>query len=261
MAGCEQAGKLRKKAKDLTVKEDRTNFLQLILSRRAIQASEETKSLLHRLIFLAKISPELADKRNLAEYWERLFLSLQRYYRGEGVTGLLLLYPAYVVHTVESSSDMLYSILRDLRDMHQHGQRALVLDPKILVVSHNIPSRLFQQWNYKVLNVPGRHLGYDTSREEPLERIISECVAMLLKLGMHLWKYPKSPQNLPDGVLQKVPDLIIPQDTICHLLECRDLLSPDQFLQAYDSPLNILMDSGCAFGSDNTSSVLCVAIA
>ncbi|XP_019357730.1 PREDICTED: uncharacterized protein C7orf62 homolog isoform X2 [Gavialis gangeticus] len=243
MAGCEQAGKPRKKAKDLTVKEDRTNFLQLILSRRAVQASEETKSLLHRLIFLAKISPELADKRNLAEYWERLFLSLQRYYRGEGVTGLLLLYPTYIVHTVESSSDMLYSILRDLRDMHQHGQRALILDPKILVVSHNIPSRLFQQWNYKVLNVPGRHLGYDTSREEPLETIISECVAMLLKLGMHLWKYPKSPQNLPDGVLQKVPGLIIPQDTICHLLECRDLLSPDQFLQAYDSPLNILMDS------------------
>lgn len=54
----------------------------------------------------------------------------------------------------------------------------------------------------------------------------------------------QSPQNLPDGVLQKVPDLIIPQNTICHLLECRDLLSPDQFLQAYDSPLNILMDSG-----------------
>lgn len=36
-----------------------------------------------------------------AEYWEHLFLSLQRYYHGEGVTGLLLLYPTYVVHTVE----------------------------------------------------------------------------------------------------------------------------------------------------------------
>lgn len=46
MAGCEQAGKPRKKAKDLTVKEDRTNFLQLILSRRAIQASEETVSII-----------------------------------------------------------------------------------------------------------------------------------------------------------------------------------------------------------------------
>uniref|UniRef100_A0A8C0G6W0 Uncharacterized protein n=1 Tax=Chelonoidis abingdonii TaxID=106734 RepID=A0A8C0G6W0_CHEAB len=163
-------------------------------------------------------------------YWHRLFLSLQRYYQGEGVTGLLLLYPTYVVHTLEVRG------------------RALVLEPKILVLSHNIPSRLFQQWSYKVLAVPSRHLGYDTSREEPIETITGECLAMLLKLGMHLLKYPKvgtlgGPLNLPDAVLEEVSNLIIPQDTIYHLLECRELLSPAQFLQAYDSPLNVVMDS------------------
>ncbi|XP_074927844.1 uncharacterized protein LOC116822896 isoform X4 [Chelonoidis abingdonii] len=145
--------------------------------------------------------------------------------------------------------------------MQAQQHRALVLEPKILVLSHNIPSRLFQQWSYKVLAVPSRHLGYDTSREEPIETITGECLAMLLKLGMHLLKYPKSPLNLPDAVLEEVSNLIIPQDTIYHLLECRELLSPAQFLQAYDSPLNVVMDSGHMFGSDNPYAVARVASA
>ncbi|XP_043384587.1 testis-expressed protein 47-like isoform X2 [Chelonia mydas] len=211
------------------------------------QKAIRKKLLLHRLVFLAKISPELADKQDLAGYWHRLFLSLQRYYQGEGVTGLLLLYPTYLVHTLEASSEVLYSILRDLRDMQPQQHRALVLEPKILALSHNIPSRLFQQWSHKVLDVPSRHLGYTTLREEPIETIIGECLAMLLKLGMHLLKYPQSSPNLPNAVLEKVPNLIISQDTICHLLECQELLSPAQFLQIYDSPLNVVMDSECVW--------------
>ncbi|KAJ6655059.1 hypothetical protein lerEdw1_006112 [Lerista edwardsae] len=202
-----------------------------------------TKALLHRLIFLAKISPELADKRDLAEYWEQLFVSLQRYYyQSEAVTGLLLLYPAYIVHVLESSSDVLYSVLRDLRDMEQQ-QRVLVQDAKILVMSHNLPSRLFQQWNFKVLNMTQTRLDDDVPQES-VEAIISECLAAFLKLGMHLLKYPKNPKNLPDTVLEKAAEFIVPQDTLSHLLDCQELLSPAQYLQLYDSPVNILMDSG-----------------
>nr|XP_028572998.1 testis-expressed protein 47-like isoform X2 [Podarcis muralis] len=235
--------------------EERTNLLDQLLQEKVHSGTKETKSLLHRLIFLAKISPELADKRDLAEYWEQLFASLQRsYYQSEGVTGLLLLYPAYVIHILESSSDMLYAVLRDLRDMEQQ-QRVLVLGAKILVMSHNLPSRLFQQWNYKVLNVPERYQEYSAAREEPTEAIICECLTTLLKLGKHLQRYPKKPKNLEDAILEKVPELIVPQDTICHLLECQELLSAAQYLQLYDSPLNILMDSGLVFRSDDPTSV------
>lgn len=72
--------------------------------------------------------------------------------------------------------------------------RVLVLDAKILVMSHDIPSRLFQRWSYKVLSVPESHLGYDTPhtpREESADVLLSECLATLLYLGKHLLKYPK----------------------------------------------------------------------
>ncbi|XP_039211019.1 testis-expressed protein 47-like isoform X2 [Crotalus tigris] len=253
--------------------EERTNFLNQLLLDRVLHGTEDTKSLLHRLIFLAKISPDLADKRYLAEYWEQLFLNLQRQYcQGVGITGLLLLYPTYIIHILEdccvtvktwskpwklikersnlelrtnfltSSSDVFYSVLRDLRDMEQQ-KRVLVLDAKILVVSHNLPSRLFPQWSYKMLNLPERYLNYETSHEEPVEATISECLTALLKLGKHLLKYPKSPKNLPDHFLEEVPEFIVSQDTIGFLLECQELLSPAQFLHLFEFPLNIQMDS------------------
>ncbi|KAM6471628.1 testis-expressed protein 47-like isoform 3-T3 [Liasis olivaceus] len=223
--------------------EERTSFLNQLLHDRVLHGTEDTKSLLHRLIFLAKISPDLADKRNLAEYWEQLFLNLQRhYYQGVGVTGLLLLYPTYIIHILESSSDVLYSVLRDLRDMEQQ-KRVLVLDVKILVMSHNLPARLFQQWNYKVLNLPERYLNYETPHEEPVEATICECLTALLRLGKYLLNYPKSPKNLPDHFLEEVPEFIVSQDTIGFLLECQELLSPAQFLHLFEFPLDIQMDS------------------
>lgn len=78
----------------------------------------------------------------------------------------------------------------------------LVLGAKILVMSHNLPSRLFQQWNYKVLNVPESYQEYNADREEPTEAIICECLTTLLKLGKHLQRYPKvwALEPLPEWV-------------------------------------------------------------
>ncbi|XP_053310128.1 testis-expressed protein 47-like [Spea bombifrons] len=217
-----------------------TSFFQQLLNKRMVlNARDDTKSLLHRLIFVSKISSELADKRDLGEYWEKTF---QGYNQGDYVSGLLLLYPSYTIHVLESSSDVLYCVLRELRNMKKQGNRALVLDPRIVVMSHDIPSRLFSQWSYKVLHVPAQHLG-DKYANETVDDIISECLTKILKIGKHLTKYPKGSKNIPDSAFEKVPDLIIPQASISFLLHCKDLLTPDQFLETYDSPLNILMDS------------------
>ncbi|XP_042305963.1 testis-expressed protein 47-like isoform X5 [Sceloporus undulatus] len=240
MASSQAASSFLYEEMDDFIFHERISVYQLQL---AGQREAGKKSLLHRLVFLAKISPDLADKRDLAEYWEQLFVNLQRSsYQGEGITGLLLLYPTCIVHILESSSDVLYSILRDLRDMEEQ-QRALVLDAKILIMSHKIPSRLFQQWHYKVLRVSERHLDYDTSQEDSAETLTHECLTVLLKLGKHLLQHPKSPKNLPDTILEKVPELIVHQNTICYLLACHELLSPAQYLQLFDFPVNLQMDS------------------
>ncbi|XP_029456177.1 testis-expressed protein 47-like [Rhinatrema bivittatum] len=233
-------GKSKNRRTLSSTKVRRTLFQHILHKRMILNTKDDLKSLLHRLIFLAKISPNLEDKRNLSEHWEHLFVSLQRYYQGEGVTGLLLLYPSYAVHILESSSDVLYSVLRDLKKMKKQKDRALVLEPRILVMSHNIPNRLFQQWSCKLLDIPNKKVPF---HEESTERIINECITKLLKLGMHMLLQPTVDISISDSISEKVPELIIPQTAICHLMECDELLTPELFLQAYDSPLNIIMDS------------------
>ncbi|KAM3923877.1 testis-expressed protein 47-like [Leptodactylus fuscus] len=237
-----EAGKARAPSwkSETTPEKTGTSFFHQQLNKRMVlSAREDVKSLLHRLIFVSKISPNLADKRDLGEYWEQQF---QRYNQGENVTGLLLLYPTYTVHCLESSGDVLYCVIWDLQRMKKQGDRALILDPKMIVISHNIPSRLFSQWSYKVLDVPGQYLGEKFS-EEATEGIVSECITKVLKIGKHLTKYPKGSKNIPHSVFEKIPELVIPQTSILHLLQCKDLLTPEQFLKMYDTPLHLMLDN------------------
>uniref|UniRef100_A0A8C5R5Z2 BLUF domain-containing protein n=1 Tax=Leptobrachium leishanense TaxID=445787 RepID=A0A8C5R5Z2_9ANUR len=226
-------------------------YHQLLNKRMVLNARDDTKSLLHRLIFVSKLSPELADKRDLAGYWEHQF---HQGNQGETVTGLLLLYPSYTVHVLESSSEVLYWVFRELKNMKRQGSRALVLEPRILVMSHNIPNRLFSQFSYKVLDVPTRHLEEKYS-DEATDGIITECLTKILNIGMHLAKYPKGSKNIPDAVFEKISELTIPQGFISHLLQCKEFLTPEQFLEIYDGPMNILLDSGHIFGSVNQDKV------
>ncbi|XP_060700558.1 testis-expressed protein 47 isoform X1 [Hemiscyllium ocellatum] len=221
---------------------DRISMFHRVLERRMnANLKEETKSLLHRLFFLAKTSPELVNKRDLGGYYENLFQKLQR--SGEGITGLLLLYSSHIIHVIESSSDVLYSVIGDLKDMQQQQERALLLEPKILLISHNIPRRLFQQWEYNVLNITAKRLD-DTLQGEPIEKIISECLTLLIKLGMHMQKTYKEFPNKPiSSVLDNVPELIVPQELIQRLLKSNELLTPHQFLDIYNAPLSVIIDS------------------
>lgn len=214
-------------------------FHQLLNKRMVLNSRDDAKSILHRLIFVSTISPDLADKRALGEFWEQQF---QQYNQGETVTGILLLYPSCTIHVLESGGDVLYCVLRDLRKMKKRGERALVPNAKILVLSHNIPNRLFSQWSYKVLDVPGQYLG-DKYSEEATDGIITECLTKILKIGKQLTKYPKGSKTIPNSLFEKLPELTIPQTSILHLLHSRELLTPDQFLQAYDSPLHVTLDS------------------
>ncbi|KAM4624585.1 testis-expressed protein 47 [Polymixia lowei] len=199
------------------------------------------KFLLHRLIVIAALPQELADRRGLGVHYEELNLHLQRQYQVESITGLLLIYPSCMLHIIESSSEVLVSLLQNLKDMQERTDCILVEAPRVLLMSHDLPSRLFQQWSYKVLNVQARTLG-EESEEETTETLVSRVLSILLKLGNHPEIVKKT---LPGSVLDGAPELIVPQEVLVWLLSRKELLSPQQYLQTYHSALNVLMHSEC----------------
>jgi hypothetical protein len=62
------------------------------------------KSLVHRLVYIGKLSERLGEKRDLGGYCERLCKQCQQHFSGEGVSGILLIYSSYYVHLIEVQS-------------------------------------------------------------------------------------------------------------------------------------------------------------
>ncbi len=58
------------------------------------------------------------------------------------------------------------------------------------------------------------------------------------------------------SVLDETPQLIVSQQLLHQLLARDDLLTPQQHLQMYDSPLNISLDIGRRHLSDNLSFII-----
>lgn len=75
---------------------------------------------------------------------------------------------------------MLWSVIRDLRDQSQQtAGPPLIVNSKILVMSTNVDTRLFNQWSFRVLNLPASRLEeYETT--EPIETLVSHLYGICL---------------------------------------------------------------------------------
>ncbi|XP_002128703.2 testis-expressed protein 47-like [Ciona intestinalis] len=231
-------GSIHENEPDSTVYESRVSYFMLLEEK---QRALNKKALLHRLVYIAKLSPDLLDKRDLGYYYEELFKELQNTHQAEGVSGILLIYPGYAVHFIESSSDMIYSILRDMDKLVSQGN-TLIADPKILTLSHDVPTRLYQAWSYRVLNITSGREEYEG--KEGVDELVVEAITSLLKLGMFILKSPKlNVTSAMDTLHETVPDLLIPQDQLAFLIKRPELDSPAAFLKLFDQPVDIALDN------------------
>ena len=77
------------------------------------------KQVIHCLVIVSRLSPNIADKRDVGVHYEKLFKSCQQRYQGEGPTGLLLVYPQHCVHLVESPWEIIIQVITDLDAMQK----------------------------------------------------------------------------------------------------------------------------------------------
>ncbi|XP_073345683.1 testis-expressed protein 47 [Pagrus major] len=202
------------------------------------------KIVLQRLIVVAPLPQDLADRTELGAHYEKLNFQLSKQYIWDNMTGLLLIYPSCLLHIIESSREVLVSVLEDLRDMQQQPDCSSLEAPKVVFMAHDPQSRLFQQWSYKVLNADqglGNTKGVQDEEEESTETLVCTVLSALQKLGEQL---ETSKKALPGSVLDETPELLVPQKVLQKLLARDGLHTPQQHLQMYNSPLHINMDFG-----------------
>ncbi|XP_029383192.1 testis-expressed protein 47 isoform X2 [Echeneis naucrates] len=199
--------------------------------------------MLQRLILIAQLPRNLADRTELGAHYEKLNFQLSKQYSWDHVTGLLLIYPSCLLHVIEASRDILLPVLKDVKDMQQ-TENPLLETAKVVFVAHDPQNRMFHQWSYKVLRADqvtrdGGTKGLE-EEEESTETLVCGVLSVLQSLGEHL----EGSRDFPGLVLDETPELIVPQDVLEKLLTRDELQTPKLFLQMYNSPLNISMDFG-----------------
>ncbi|XP_037319485.2 testis-expressed protein 47 isoform X1 [Pungitius pungitius] len=214
-----------------------------------VRLEEMSESLvLQRLIVIARLSPHLADRTELGAHHEELHSRLGTQYMLDQMTGLLLIYPSCLLHVIESSRDVLVSVLRDLTDMQQQPDGALVEASKVVFMEHNPQSRMFKQWSYEVLD---GDQGKRLEEEESTEALVLSLLSALQKLPARL----PAPEADPGSVGPGTPEPSVSQTLLTKLLARDELLTPQQHLQMFNSPLNISTDAGQVVRSSCLSTV------
>jgi len=220
----------------------RTSLLEVIEDRNRAM---NKKYLVHRLVYVSKIRGTNVDRNAVGGHYEQLTKKLQNDYPGsEPITGLMLIYMKHIVHVIETSSDMIIKIVEDLKRMEK-DENSFVARSKILTISHDINTRLYQQWIYRTLDIVEHGIeAYDTN--ETFENLIVEVLTQLLKLGVFLIKQPKlNLKNAMDALHEKVPDLLPQQSVVHYLLEENDsaMMTAQDFLDLYEKPFDTCLES------------------
>nr|XP_022317058.1 testis-expressed protein 47-like isoform X1 [Crassostrea virginica] len=203
----------------------------------------EMKNLVHRVIIIGKLKEE-ADRNEVGNYHEQLLKNLQNTNQTEPITGLLLVYMKHLVHVMECSADAIMATVRDLKQS-KTSKTGLVENAKILVISHDIQNRLYQQWSFRQLDIVAARIESIDSNEST-DKIVIDLVTQLLKLGNALAKTPKlNLKNVMDSLHEKLPDLLPQQAVLHYLMEDEDpcMITLEEYINLEEQPFDVVLES------------------
>ncbi|KFW92371.1 Uncharacterized protein C7orf62, partial [Phalacrocorax carbo] len=175
-------------------------------------------------------------------YHRELFENALEDHSGEQVSGLLLLYSSYIFHVVESCSSTIHLIIQDLASLQNQGRSALLQEIKVLVVAHNIPTRLFPDWYVATATSPVTGPRGLTQPQSAAE-VVAECLTLLLKAAACIQSFEDDTEDMNESVHTLAPELLIPVETINYLHNAEECASPEDFLRIYLSPSQPALDS------------------
>ncbi|KAM6165224.1 testis-expressed protein 47-like [Erethizon dorsatum] len=217
----------------------RSNYLHLLEETQRLQLK---KFLLHRLFLVANIQANM-EKKEIAEYYDQVFQSILKHHLGEAVTGLSLIYPTSMLQILESSNDTLHQILLDYFNRERNETEFWVQKVKIIVISHNIPTRIFMHWYVSAVKVPVLYLD-DVTQSQSLEEVITDFFTQTHKLALYIFKTGKvGAKGLGDNLHQAVPDLLPPEQIIKYLCKSEEFMDPETFINVYNKPMHVTSDA------------------
>ncbi|OPJ87488.1 hypothetical protein AV530_000955 [Patagioenas fasciata monilis] len=123
---------------------------------------------------------------------------------------------------------------------------ALLQEIKVLVVAHNIPTRLFPDWYVAAAPspvTPPVTSPQSTAEPQPTAELVAELLGLLLTLAAGVQSSEDDSEDTLESVHTLAPELLIPSETINSLYNAEECASPEDFLRIYLSPSQPTLDS------------------
>ncbi|NXF95393.1 TEX47 protein, partial [Eubucco bourcierii] len=197
---------------------------------------------LHRLLMVARLGPGVSAAA-VAGYYRELFENILEDHSGEHISGLLLLHPSCIFHLVESCSSTIHLIIQDLASLQNQGHSALLQEIKVLVVAHNIPTRLCPDW-YAATATADVTRPQSSPPAESTAEVVAECLALLPQVAACIQSLEDdSEEDMDQSVYTLAPEQLIPPETVDYLCHAEECSSPEDFLRTYLSPSQVALDS------------------
>ncbi|XP_068003471.1 testis-expressed protein 47 [Melanerpes formicivorus] len=196
---------------------------------------------LHRLLVVARLG-EGVSAATVAGYYRELFENILEDPSGEDISGLLLLHPSCIFHLVESCSSTIHLIIQDLASLQNQGHSALLQDIKVLVVAHNIPTRLCPDW-YTATATAAVTRPRGSPPAESTAEVVAECLALLPQMAACIQSFEDDSEDMDESLHTLAPELLIPAETVDYLCHAEECSSPEDFLRMYLSPSQVVLDS------------------
>ncbi|XP_010013602.1 PREDICTED: uncharacterized protein C7orf62 homolog, partial [Nestor notabilis] len=167
-------------------------------------------------VFVTWVELRKAILDTRTRYHREVFENVLEDHGGEPVSGLLLLYPSRVLHIVE--------------------------DIKVLVVAHDIPTRLFPDWSVAAATAPMTWPSR-TIQSHSTAEVVAECLTLGLKLAASIQSSEDDSEDVTESIPTAERELLIPAETINYLCKAEECISPEEFLRTYLGPSQPTLDS------------------
>lgn len=199
------------------------------------------KTLLHRMVLISKMYHN--NFAEIGQYYERMYKEIQNQYQCEPVTGLLLLFPKHCIHVIEAGVEVLLEVVKDVKREEDAGTGNMEKS-RIMIVSHDIPHRLFQHWSFRIIDIETPNVDLYEPTESP-DKLVVDTLTQVLKLSNYIVRQqPKVMKNAADNLHEKVPELLPQQVVVGWLIE-NDFenitMPPQEYLDNYQKPFDVVL--------------------
>lgn len=213
----------------------RESLLDVVLDRLQ-KAGKST--IITRLVYVARFSRRETGIEAQRELYHRI---VERHDLTGEVSGLLLVYPACMVHLLEARTSTIMAILRDT--VAAGPEEGHIAEARVISSTEDIPQRAFSGYHTAFVNTASNVDRMDPADATTIVKQASELCTFMRKVGTSLQGHPESEVQHKLAAMDSYFDDLPAPEVLLALTPAEDAPTLDEYLQIFDSPVGVDLDS------------------